>query len=583
VASLSSIVLLIHPTISGVSIITTDTIWVIFDREIDEDSVDGNFFLAGPDQDTWSGPDLQLYHNRESIGDEEEILQSPDFHGIVQGELTFERINTNNYGAYSGYDYTGNGASYRTKAIFTPTRRLTENTTYWVYLSGDEDTTDSLSTGLRTRTVFDTVKGSNVGTGEAEFGGSYTGPVSVDAFYVQIYAAGDVTTSQFTWWKDSDPSILYGPFGTSEAEIDLDDGVTVSFSEGTYETGDSFYSVIKAPTLFSGNITWPFETGSGSIQTIPDTAATTILGTPLSTSTGVSTDTFDVIETYPADQATNLDVINADLNITVTFDNPIDSTTVSSSTVSVLAEPVSGISGEATCSGLLNTTLSVSNEILTIVVPSGLLFSNNVVTVTLDSSIQNTSGTSLNDDYDFYFTTTYSPLYSSVRRLRLETGAFLGSIPDDTLNFALHEASKEAEQLTWGDTIAVTDYYEFVRRQWVTCKAAETLLSNAIGMGGGLKSKRLGDLSVEYDTANAKNMMDKILNCLNKWTPGLQAGGLSIQVPVATVKGDLDPDRPAVGRLWENTGMPASNYRYVPTGKRRTINSYYNRWSGGKK
>lgn len=582
-ASLSDIVCLIHPTVSGISVITTDTVWVLFDREIDEDSLDGNFFIAGPDQDTMMGPDLQLYRDAESVGDEDEILQSPDFHGIVQGELSFERINTGNYGSYSGYDYTGNGSSYRTKAIFTPTRRLTENTEYWVYLSGDEDETDTLKTGIRTRTVFDAVKGSNVGTGEAEFGGSYTGLVSIDSYRVEIYQAGNVNSAQFTWWKDSDPSILYGPYGTSEYDIPLADGVTVNFTEGTYELSDSFSVTVKVPVLYSGNITWPFETGTGSIQTIPSVAATTILGTPLSTSTSTSTNSFDVISTYPEDQDTNLDVVNADLSITVTFDGPIDSTTIGSSTVSVLSEPVSGIPNESTCSGLLNTTLSVDNDTLTIVVASGLLFANNVVTVTLDGAIQNTSGTPLNDDYDFYFTTIYSPLYSSVRRLRLETGAFLSTVPDDTLNFAIYEASKEADQLTWGETTVVTEYYEFARRQWVTCKSAEILLTNVLGTGGGLKSKKLGDFEVSYDSTNGKNMLDKVLACLDKWTPAIQAGGLSIQVPVATIKGEYDPDRPTTGRLWENTGMPASNYRYVPSGKRRVVNSYYNRWSGGKK
>jgi hypothetical protein len=57
---------LVYPTVSGVSIPTSTPIWVLFDREIDETSLPGSFFITGPDQDSWSGPDLGLFKNYES-------------------------------------------------------------------------------------------------------------------------------------------------------------------------------------------------------------------------------------------------------------------------------------------------------------------------------------------------------------------------------------------------------------------------------------------------------------------------------------------------------------------------------------
>ena len=47
------------------------------------------------------------------------------------------------------------------------------------------------------------------------------------------------------------------------------------------------------------------------------------------------------------------------------------------------------------------------------------------------------------EDYSFYFTTTYNPLYSSIRKLRLEVGAFISNVPDDTVNLAIFEACRE--------------------------------------------------------------------------------------------------------------------------------------------
>lgn len=563
------------------SIPTNAEIWVIFEQEMDESSIEDNFFVTGPDQDTWSGPDLVMYKDYESIGSESEILQSPDFHGVVQGTFTFEKIKIDSYGSYTGYDYTGNGLSYRTKAIFTPTKALSAETQYTVYLVGDEDITDDVDAGIRTRTVYDTVKGSNLGTGNATFEGGYTGTAN-DEYNVVITTAGEVGTAEFTYYRDSDLTLVYGPYHTKQADIALSDGVTISFTDGTYLSGDTFSVVVRPPSYFEGNLSWPFETGTGSFQTVPSTTSTTITGSPGSTST--STDTFSISSTDPEDQESNIDLPDADFTITVTFDGTIDSSTISSSTVSVETEPVNGDPTAATFSGVLPTTLSTSGSDLTIVVASGLLFNNNVVTVTLDETIANTSGTTLDEDYSFYFTMEYTPLYSSVRKLRLDVGAFITNIPDDTINLAIYEASLEADQLTFAEDTGDNDYYTFVRRQWTSCKAAETLLINAYGIGGGLKGKTLGDLSVQYDTKAAQDALNRALGCLAKWTPALNGAGYAVQTADYFVKGDLDPDRPPVGRLWSDNYIdhittPAANSKSIDSNNsRRWKSGYYSRW-----
>lgn len=581
--SIADIVDLVHPSVSGVAVPTNDEIWVLFDREIDETTVAGNIFVTGPDQDTWSGPDLALYQTYESVGTEDQVLQSPDFAGIVQGTFTFERIQNASLAEYVGYDYTGAGTNYRTKAIFTPTRALSADTSYRIYVSGDEDPTDALITGIRTRSVFDTVIGANVGSGTASFGGSYTGAASSDSYYVEISTAGEPGTSRFDWYIGSAPATLHGPYPTSLSPTLLSDGVTITFSAGTYEVGDAFSCIVREPTTYSGNLTWPFETGSGSIQALPSTASTTLFGTPIGTSAAVTT--FEVEETVPADQATNLNIVGGAYSISVAFNDTIDPTTITSSTVTVNAEAVNGdtMSG-ITFSGLLPVNLSTSGEDLTITIPAGMLFENNVVTVTLDSVISSTSGNSLAEDYTFYFTTKYAPLYSSVRKIRLDIGAYVQNVPDDTINFAIFEASLEADFITFGDATTVTAYYEFIRRQWTTCRAEEILLTNLLNAGGGLKRKKLADLEVEYDPKAIGNALDRALGCLAKLTPALNARGLAVQTPVGFIKGELDPDRPAVGRLWNNVDLndfptPAANARSKALTSRRYRSGYYSRWN----
>lgn len=585
-ADINNIIALIHPTVSGLSIPTNDTVWAIFDREIDEYSLNNSFFIAGPDNDMWIGPDLNIFKDRVSVQDPDETLLSPGYHGFVAGTITIEKINTSNYGQYSGYDYAGTGTSYRTKVVFTPTQRLSPDTQYTVYLSGDDDGSTDTSTGICSRTVFDTLKGSNLGTGSATFYGGYTGAIN-DVFNARITKAGEPDTAEYLWWKTSDPLIIHGPLKAREKKVLLSDGVEVAFSTGTYSLNDSFTVVVKSPVYFEGNLIWPFTTGSGNVQTLPTSTATTVTGAPTSTGSGTTgaTSYLSVVDTTPEDQATNQDFTDP-FSIIINFSEDIDNSSIVAGIISIVSEPVNGYDANnlITFSGDIPFTHTTSGSTVTIAIPDQMLFNNNVVTVTIDSDIQSISGKNLSSDYEFYFSTTYSPLYSSVRKVRLEIGAFIEDIPDDTVNLAIYEASLEADLMIWNTGTSNSSYLNFAKRQFVTCKAAEILLNNVMGGSSTLKSKKLGDFSVGYDTSGSSGneLLKKIEACLSKWLPVLQAAGYPTQEPRMFIKGELDPDRPAIGRLWDtefgSDEVPGANIKVKPSGSRRYKRGYYSRW-----
>lgn len=591
--TISSIVDAVHPTISGVGVILSDQIWVLFDREIDETVLQaGNFFVTGPDFDTWSGPDLQLYTDYESMGSEEEILTSPGYHGVVQGAFTFEKVSlTDDDTTVSGTDTLASGIIYRTKAIFTPTERLASDTTYTVYLTGDEDSTDSLNTGICTRTVFDAEStAGNATTGTVTFTGGYTGSID-DVFNVEIVASGVTGSATFQYWKSTTPGTVVGPLKTRRGGTTLSNGVSVSFSETTWGVGDSWTCIVEARDIFTGNLIWPFTTGSGSIAEVPEEAATSVIGDTVSTtSTSSSSSTLSVSSTTPADNASHQSIPgDGEVDISIIFDDTLDSSTVVSGvTVTVTAEGVNGdedllTSGVAAVSGVCIAKPTVTGSQIDIVVASGELTTNNLVTITLDSTIASESGATLGSDYSFSFTTTYSPYYCTLRKQRLEVGTFISDVADDTINLAIFEASLAADALTWGSTTtssAVTSYYNFVRAQWTCCKAQEILLINTTGGSNNLKSKELGDLRVEYQTGT-NDALNRALACLERWEGALQAGGAQVQGPAMVVKGANDPDRPPAGRVWyKKDGMPVANTRYKNTNYRRYRHTYYQRYKG---
>ncbi len=218
--------------------------------------------------------------------------------------------------------------------------------------------------------------------------------------------------------------------------------------------------------------------------------------------------------------------------------------------------------------------------------PVAAIFDNSVqllpnmqVIISLLDGIKSTSGIAL-EPQDFYFTTTYFPLYSSIRKVRLEIGSFIQDLDDDAVNFAIFEAGLGADELTW--IVPKPDinnkFYAWARREWTTCKAAQNLLMNVIS---GLRSKRLDNFEVTYDfQKRGQTMLDQIDLCLAKWELQLKSGGNATQKPRYVVKGEFDPDAPNVGRLWEKGPgtqlISGANARYRPAGLRRYISGWRN-------
>jgi hypothetical protein len=587
VASLSNIIDLVHPTVSGVGITVNDQIWILFDRAMDETALSaGCFFVTGPDFDTWVGPNLGVYNEAMSNGSgSDDVLESPGFEGIVQGEYSFERISLTSLDVVHTQDIAGSGHLYRTKAIFSPTNRLQGNTEYTVHLSGDEDGSDAGQMGVSAATVFDTVaSGINVGTNAVKFIGGYIGSYT-DKFEVKIVTSGYVGESRFQFTRQSEPGNVYGPFRTKQAGVLLADCVTVEFPDDSfYYYGDRWFAHVKPREIFEDNVIYPFKTGSGSIVDLPASTSTTVLGdipAPSTIVAGSSSLSFGVNATSPSDNATNLRILPGEYTVAATFSSAIDPTTVTSGVN--IGVNIQDVQGQGYPIDLVANP-SVSGSTLNIVVPSGSLPNNQLVTVVLGSTIKGTNGVSLGSDYQWSFTTSYSPMYTTLRRIRLSIGNFIEDVRDDTVNFAIYVASLMANEMTWNTSDADNEYYEFVRQQWAHCKAEELLLMNTIGGAGSLKSKQLGDLRVEYNTSsNSTPALDRAIECQKKWEGALMAGGRQVQKAEGVVKGEFDPDRPPIGRGWIHTrGMNAGS---TPAANRKTLYStqrrFYNRYAKG--
>jgi len=363
----------IHPSSGATGVLIGDTIWVLFNEEMDETSItNGGLVVAGPEYEIYTGPDRIIFDDNTTTDDDGNLLSSAGYKGFVAGTITFQRIENSGDGIYSGYDYGGSGVSgtaFRHKAIFTPTVQLSPNTTFTVYVFGDEDQTDTLKTGVKTRTVFDPTKGANLGTSNVTFIGGYEGTAE-DYYNIQITSAGGTGTALYKWWKDSEPTIFYTSQRSSIRNTLLDTGVYVSFErDGLYELGDTFRVYVKPSTTMDGNYTWTFQTSSGSIQTLPTETSTTILGDFVDSAPS-QPDEFTVVSTTPENRQSSVTVSGFD-TIVVEFSHPINSGEFLDSYVTITGEPVNGNYSDSSISYTKNIgkviSISGSTMVITLV------------------------------------------------------------------------------------------------------------------------------------------------------------------------------------------------------------------------
>ncbi len=340
-ADITTSLALVHPAANSQGIILSDQIWIIFTGEMDEFSIrEGNFFVTGPDTDTFFGPDIAISLPNVSNSSSNDQFKSPGFEGIVSGEFTFKKINLTDLNEYTGsLDTTGSGNLWRTKVIFTPSIALAPETTYNIYVSGDEDIPDSLVTGIRTRTIFDYIAlGGNTGTGTLLLDGTYTAATQ-DTIHIKVSTAGTSGVAWFVWWRASAPLSISNPILSDRYNFqDLDNGIKVKFGDGQFDLDDEFTFIVKPPTLFSGNTVWTFDSGTGSITAIPTTTATSVIGDmPQAIN---SSNILSVVNISPKDRASNLPVTTR--KIVINFNNSIDPSTVTADTIKIVAKPVNG-------------------------------------------------------------------------------------------------------------------------------------------------------------------------------------------------------------------------------------------------
>ena len=114
------------PSFGSTSVSLNSSVVILFDRLMDTDSLEEQFFISGPDTDQFVGPgitEFNLYPDNVSQGDD--FLESPGYKGIVDGSFSFETV--------------GGAIGNTTQMTFTPSSPMAALTEYTAHLPEADD------------------------------------------------------------------------------------------------------------------------------------------------------------------------------------------------------------------------------------------------------------------------------------------------------------------------------------------------------------------------------------------------------------------------------------------------------------
>lgn len=210
---------------------------------------------------------------------------------------------------------------------------------------------------------------------------------------------------------------------------------------------------------------------------------------------------------------------------------------------------------------------TITDNVL-IMTPSGTLPNNKEFLFTLHPDISGVIPPSgemdtLGETYQFWFTSTYCPLFTTLGRVKLMVGPEADSLLDDTIYRMIHKNSLDVIELlnlTNGSSFA-SDYWgcswtgaPAKLKRYVECKTAYDIMalikrSGAGGPGSGGQLKTLGDMTIKYggagtsSAANDPNTLKDLYACWNDILRSLNAINVAVKGLYDTSKGFGHPVR----------------------------------------
>lgn len=333
---------LCYPQNQSTNIPIGSSLYLVFDKEVDLESIRSSVILFGNDSDRTVMPDNALWIN-EKQGENKDFLKSPGYKGFCEFDVdikyldpqTLEVIDVNN-----DFDRT----LYYCGVIITPKITFAVNTEYTLYIIGAN--TQSLDPIYQTnkavslRTIY-SPKLIETLDPRIKIRGTYKGKeLNGNNLNIQIVSSGNGNVAQYVYWFDDQNIDMSKVSRCSGRWRSIDKGLVIKFDDTQYTEGEIITIKCYPVDLLQDSYIVKFTTNDGSIfiEPEPDYRSTSPINTVVQVDPNDKL--LSIISITPASGEVNVPIESN--RIVITFNKNIDPATITQDTIKLQALPVSG-------------------------------------------------------------------------------------------------------------------------------------------------------------------------------------------------------------------------------------------------
>ncbi len=329
-----------YPQNQSTNIPNGSTFRLVFDKEVDIESVRNSIILVGADFDRTTIPENALWIN-ETSGENKNFLRSPNYKGFCEFdvEINFlDPVTKEIVLPENDFDRT----NYYTAAVIKPKKALALNSEYQIFLIGsntqnlDPMYKNNNAVSLRTiysanlnNTVDERVKVRGLFKGENGIGSLLT---------IEIVESGIGNAAQYIYYFDDQNKNMERLSRCSARWRSVDKGLNIKFDNIQYNAGELITIKCYKPDFLEASYIINFSTNDGAIyiEPEPDYKSTSPVNTVLIN----NFEPLAIIKVTPHEGAINIPLSNN--LIEIHFNKLLDPASVTQDSVKIEVLPVSG-------------------------------------------------------------------------------------------------------------------------------------------------------------------------------------------------------------------------------------------------
>lgn len=316
------------------------SIHLVFDKDVDLESVKNSCILMGPDSSKTIMPQNAMWIN-ESSGENKDFLSSPGYQGFCEFDIELSYLDTESLEQVdnvSDIDRT----NYYSLAKITPKNALAINTEYKLFIIGANtqnlDPIYKNNKAVSLKTIY-SPELDNLVDNRISIRGQYKYNISAQ-LNIKIIQAGIGSQAQYVYYFDDQQIDLSRGSRCSARWRSIDRGLVIKFDNIQYNLNEIITVKCYPVELLDDSYILSFTTGDGSvfIEPEPDYMSTSPINSAIYKDPTL--DKLQIISITPYNGEINLPI---DTNrIVIEFNKNLDPLTVTQETIKLQVMPVSG-------------------------------------------------------------------------------------------------------------------------------------------------------------------------------------------------------------------------------------------------